>query len=173
MIRSLSVLLALSIACDDDVDSAAEADNSPYGPDNAWWHAAATDVPPGLAGTGWEVGDTAYNFTLVDQNSDEVELYQFFGRIVMLDLFMSWCWGCQDDAPNLQTCWERQGDDGAIILGVMFDGDDDGTLDAWMSEYGITYPMMTDPTNSLRAGRTTGIRPARSSGRARSSRTST
>ncbi len=75
---------------DTDADTDADTDTTPYGPDNDWWHAAAADVPAGLAGTGWRVGDTAYNFTLVDQNGAEVELYQFYGRTVMLELFADW-----------------------------------------------------------------------------------
>jgi cytochrome oxidase Cu insertion factor (SCO1/SenC/PrrC family) len=109
---SLSLLLpALLVACGDkedtqvpegdtdtdtdadtdaDADSDADSDVAQYGPDNAWWHANASDVPEGLSGTGWGVGDTAHNFTLVDQNGDEVELYQFYGRVVLLDLFADW-----------------------------------------------------------------------------------
>ena len=75
---------------DADADTDADTDVALYGPDNAWWHAFASDVPDGLAGTGWRPGDTAYNFTLIDQNGDEVELYQFYGRTVLLDLFAYW-----------------------------------------------------------------------------------
>jgi cytochrome oxidase Cu insertion factor (SCO1/SenC/PrrC family) len=41
-----------------------------------------------LCGTG--VGDLACNFTLQDQNGDEVELYQFTGKVILLDLFAEW-----------------------------------------------------------------------------------
>jgi hypothetical protein len=74
---------------DSDADSDADTD-VPYGPENDWWHASASDVPEGLTGTGWGVGDTAHNFTFIDQNGDEVELYQFYGRVVLLDLFADW-----------------------------------------------------------------------------------
>ncbi len=74
---------------DTDADSDADAD-VPYGPENDWWHASAADVPADLAGTGWSVGDVAHNFTFVDQNGDEVELYQFYGRVILLDLFADW-----------------------------------------------------------------------------------
>ena len=72
---------------DDDDDSSPPAD---YGPENSWWHATVDDVPDGLAGTGWGTGDTAYNFTLVDQFGDELELYQFYGLVIVLDLFTEW-----------------------------------------------------------------------------------
>ena len=59
----------------------------PYGPDNDWWHADIDDVPPDLAGTGMRNGSVAPDFTFTDQNGDEVELYQFYGQVILLDVF--------------------------------------------------------------------------------------
>lgn len=83
---------------DDNDDSAGDDDagdddsGSPeyYGPENSWWHALLDDVPSGLAGTGLSNGDIANNFTLVDQFGDEVELYQFYGQVIVLDVFAEW-----------------------------------------------------------------------------------
>jgi len=71
-------------------DGNAEPESSPYGPDNSWFHAESSAIPDGLAGTGRSVGDIAENFTLVDQFGQEVELYQFFGQVVVLDAFAEW-----------------------------------------------------------------------------------
>ncbi len=108
------LLPLLSLGCDseEDVEDSGPGDTTPgttdsndtdttdtedtyvppeyYGPENQWWHALAQDVPADLTGTGWSVGDVAPNFTLTDQNGDEVELYQFYGRTVLLDLFAYW-----------------------------------------------------------------------------------
>ena len=79
---------------DDDNDDAGDDDTTaepqPYGPENSWWHALADDVPADLAGTGWTTGAVANNFTLVDQFGDEVELYQFYGQVIVIDLFAYW-----------------------------------------------------------------------------------
>jgi hypothetical protein len=74
---------------DDDVGDDDSGGND-YGPPNNWWHADTGDVPPGLQGTGFDNGDTAYNFTLMDQNGDQVELYQFYGKVIVLDVFTYW-----------------------------------------------------------------------------------
>jgi hypothetical protein len=52
----------------------------------------------------------------------------------------------------LQTCWEQQGEEGAIILSVMLDGATPSDIDAWVGRYGSTNPMVADPTSSLAAG---------------------
>jgi len=61
-----------------------------YGPENSWFHAMVSDVPVGLEGTGYRAGDIAYNFTLQDQFGQEVELYQFYGQVIVLDAFAEW-----------------------------------------------------------------------------------
>ena len=70
---------------DDDPQASA-----PYGPENSWWHADEADVPAELEGTGYKEGDIAYNFQLTDQFGDDMELYQFYGQVIVLDVFAEW-----------------------------------------------------------------------------------
>lgn len=51
----------------------------------------------------------------------------------------------------MQTCWERQAEDGAIILGVMMDGAQPGDISDWVERYGTGYALVADPTDSLTA----------------------
>jgi hypothetical protein len=60
-----------------------------YGPENSWYH-----VPLGEQisddDCGWSQGQKICNFSLIDQYGDHVELYQFSGKVVVLDLFAEW-----------------------------------------------------------------------------------
>ena len=92
----LTSSLALT-ACDTKDDESSEDgllsggdESALYGPENAWWHADDGDVPADLEGTGYSTGDVPYNFTMLDQNGDEVELYQFLGQVVVLDVYAEW-----------------------------------------------------------------------------------
>ena len=49
----------------------------------------------------------------------------------------------------MQSCWEQQGEEGAVILGVMLDGAQPSNITNWVNTYGITYAMVADPTDSL------------------------
>ncbi|MCK6504475.1 hypothetical protein L6R53_13910 [Myxococcota bacterium] len=87
--------LSLTVAClgkdaDDDDDDDGGSAPEPYGPENTWPHADVDDVPSDLEGTGWGVGDIAYNWTLLDQYGQEVELYQFYGQVIVIDNFTEW-----------------------------------------------------------------------------------
>ena len=98
----LSATLMVTVACDtkddeeeDDTTGLPGLDDtettpSDYGPENSWWHAAESDVPGDLEGTGYGEGDVAYNFLMQDQNGDEVELYQFYGQVILLDVYAEW-----------------------------------------------------------------------------------
>ena len=74
-------------------DTAEETQTEPepelYGPDNQWYH-TTTDLVPDGSGCGRSNGDLACNFTLTDQNGDQVELYQFAGQVIVIDVFAEW-----------------------------------------------------------------------------------
>jgi hypothetical protein len=70
----------------DDDDTTSSGDCTEFGPSNTWWHACQEDVPNGL-GSGHSTGDTHPNFSMQDQYGDQVELHQFFGKVIVLDLF--------------------------------------------------------------------------------------
>jgi peroxiredoxin len=131
---------------DDLVDDDDACDE--YGPENDWWHACTQDIPEGLSGTGFGSGQVASNFSLLDQFGKEVELYQFYGKVIVLDVFAQWCGPCQENAPHGQDLWE-QGAGEVVMLGVMQENDassppsvDDAVN--WAENFGLEHPVLAD-----------------------------
>jgi len=164
-IATLSVALATLVACIPDLgdqgvavtgvdvapteDTAVEDGPSDYGPSNSWWHASQDDVPSDLAGTGFRKGDIAGNFTAVDQHGDTVELYQFFGQVIVIDVFTEWCGPCQDMAPEGEEVWQQYGDQGFVYLAAMQENKDGKRPDSddaarWASSFGLSHPVLAD-----------------------------
>jgi peroxiredoxin len=145
----------------DDDDSAAgdddDATGNPVGPPNDWWHCEQDDFPAGLYGTGYEAGDTAFDFLLMDQNGDEVELYQFYGRPIVIVTHMGgYCPPCEAFAAEAQNCWQQLLDQGSEVMFVQaLFGDENNqaptqqTLEAWASTYSITHAVLADPQEHL------------------------
>ncbi|HCP48271.1 MAG TPA: hypothetical protein DIU15_19690 [Deltaproteobacteria bacterium] len=162
-LRRLSLLLlALGlIACSErDSPSSGDSDEGemneeqpelpePFGPENSWWHADSDDVPADLAGTGWRTGDIAHDFILSDQHGDEVQLYQFYGKVIVLDVFAQWCPPCQENAPHGEDLWLEGNGDVIVLAATQQDYEsnppDNSDLNAWADTYSLTHPVLADP----------------------------
>ena len=73
----------------------------------------------------------------------EIALSDFRGRVVVLNVWASWCDPCREESPLLQRWHERISGRGGTVLGV---DSLDVTSDAraFVREYGLTYPMVRD-----------------------------
>jgi len=81
------------------------------------------------------------------EGDEEISLADFRGRPVVLNFWASWCGPCKDEAPMLQSAWERYDDRGLVVLGI--DAQDlrvDGRRFA--ERYGLTYPLAYDGNGS-------------------------
>jgi cytochrome c biogenesis protein CcmG/thiol:disulfide interchange protein DsbE len=86
----------------------------------------------------------APDFTLPELDGEgEITLSSYRGRVVVLNVWASWCPPCKDEAPALQDAWERWRDDGVVVLGLNAQ-DLSGDARAFVSEHEITYPNVRD-----------------------------
>lgn len=121
-----------------------------FGPENRWPHATTDEVPDGLTGTGIALGDVIPDFTLRDQDGNDVELYQFYGRVVQLVIFAAWCGPCNEEAPAIQAASVELAEEDIVVLGVMMenvqsDAPSTADLGAWVENYGVTHPLLAGP----------------------------
>jgi hypothetical protein len=61
---------------------------------------APTSAPPNLRGTGYNTGDTPFDFTSIDQLGNQVSLYELYREFVVLDYGAMWCLPCQVEASQ-------------------------------------------------------------------------
>lgn len=89
----------------------------------------------------------------------EVSLDDLRGRVVVLNLWASWCEPCRAEAPLLESLAQRyrQSGEGVVFLGL--DTQDlSGDARAFARRYGLTYPSLRDGTDrSERAFEATGV----------------
>jgi cytochrome c biogenesis protein CcmG/thiol:disulfide interchange protein DsbE len=84
-------------------------------------------------------------------------LAQLRGKVVVVNVFASWCEPCLAEAPILEREQQRIAKDNATILGVTYQ-DNTSDSEAFVRQQHITYPVVRDVSgNFVRAFGTTGV----------------
>lgn len=100
-------------------------------------------APEGAAG-GELVGERAPTLEAIDLDGRRWTLADADGRLVWINFWATWCPPCRTEMPMMQRLHERYGDR-ILILGVDF-GEERETVADFVDRYGITYPILLDPT---------------------------
>jgi thiol-disulfide isomerase/thioredoxin len=79
--------------------------------------------------------------TLKDMNGAAVHLADFKGKVILLNVWATWCGPCQTEIPELVASYETYKDKGVVVLGVSLD-DTAEMLRAYAAAKKITYPML-------------------------------
>ena len=91
--------------------------------------------------------DHPCNFELVDQNGNKAELYDYYGKVIVVDLSTMWCGVCQAIAPVGESLVNEYGDDNFVWLTILVE-DETGLspevddLQRWVSSYGGAPPVL-------------------------------
>jgi cytochrome c biogenesis protein CcmG/thiol:disulfide interchange protein DsbE len=97
-----------------------------------------------------EVGRPAPGYRAVSTTGDSVSLQTLRGKVVLLNVWATWCHPCRDEIPELQRIHERYRDRGLELVGVSVDAaGDDEAIQAFMRRYGMTYPVWRDPSETV------------------------
>jgi peroxiredoxin len=101
----------------------------------------------GTDGYKFKVGETPPDFTTLDMEGKEYNLYSFRGKkVVFLNFWGVRCGACIDEMPHLEALSKMYADKGLVVFGVDTDGIDAPLLRKTMKEVGIdvSYPLLLD-----------------------------
>jgi cytochrome c biogenesis protein CcmG/thiol:disulfide interchange protein DsbE len=108
-------------------------------------------APTRTTGPAGQVGLSAPIFTLRDDRGTPVSLERYRGRIVVMNLWASWCPPCRAEMPDLQHLADAYAGRGLRIVGVN-EGESPERARAFAHSLGIRFPIWIDGTQ--RYGRT-------------------
>jgi len=96
------------------------------------------------------IGHPAPNFTLGMlslHSAAPISLASYMGKPIVLNVWNSTCVPCVNEAPLMQSQWQRVQSQGIVFIGIDFqDLKSDGL--SFLKKYGITYPNVLDVSGS-------------------------
>lgn len=144
--RTLPLLL-LATACVPSLEGVAVEPYVWTRPENTW---PIAEPPEDLVGEGFFAGEVPHDFRLTDQHGDEVSLWQFYGKVVVVDISTMWCAPCRDLAQTTEETYQDYVDQDFMYLTILPENVENEPpsredLNLWADQFSITAPVVADP----------------------------
>lgn len=118
-----------------------------------------------LAAIGWtqrdrfgpaDVDSRAPNFTARSLDGKPVSLASFRGRVVLLNIWATWCAPCVWEMPALERLYRELRSEGFVVVAVSVDADAPAGLEspaakvrAFVEERDLSFPVLLDPAGTV------------------------
>jgi peroxiredoxin len=113
------------------------------------------------------MGSAAPDFGAMDLEGNPVRLADYRGKVVLVNIWATWCPPCREEMPSMQRLYETVASPDFEILAVSIDaraGENDafgrpgGDLRAFAEEMGLTFTILHDPPGRIQQTyQTTGV----------------
>jgi thiol-disulfide isomerase/thioredoxin len=92
----------------------------------------------------------APDFVVYDENGNEVHLYDYIGKPIVLNFWASWCGPCKMEMPDFNERYLQLGDEIHFLMINMTDGAREtiSIASAFIAEQGYQFPIFYDTTGS-------------------------
>jgi len=107
------------------------------------------------------IGDHPCNFALKNQHGEEIELYDSYGKIIIVDFSVMWCGPCQSMGMVADTIVSDYGDDKVEWITLIIEDEsgnppDQEALARWATSLGITGDVLASSREIIDPTATTG-----------------
>lgn len=97
-----------------------------------------------------EIGSPAPAYRTTTLTGDSTSLEQQRGKVVLLNVWATWCKPCRAEIPELLAVRTRYADRGLEIIGVSVDvAGAERDIRDFMKEFQMTYPIWLDPDERI------------------------
>lgn len=87
---------------------------------------------------------TAEDFSVQLVNGEQFRLSDQKGKVVLLNIWATWCAPCLEETPELVDLYVEYRDQGLEILGVSIDEQGRSVVDPFIEKYEVNYPIVID-----------------------------
>ena len=120
--------------------------------------ASAGVLRSGVGARPVSAGSQAPDFLVADVHGGEVTLATFAGKVLLLNVWATWCAPCREEMPSMQRLYDLFGRDDFEIAAVSIDAPQAGIRSAlggggdpvaFADELGLTFPILLDPEGEI------------------------
>ena len=86
----------------------------------------------------------APDFLLPDMGGQAVRLSQLKGKVILLNVWATWCGPCRKEMPTMEALARRLSGEDFVLLAVSQDVDGAVTVKPYLQEGGYTFPVLLD-----------------------------
>ena len=95
-------------------------------------------------------GSEAPNFTFPDLNGKKVSLSSHRGKVVLVNVWATWCPPCRQEMPSMQRLYQRFKGGNFEILAVSIDSTGREAVAPFMEKMNLTFPALLDPNETIK-----------------------
>lgn len=86
----------------------------------------------------------APDFTLTRMNGESFTLSEHKGKVVVLNIWATWCGPCRKEIPDFVELQEEMRDDNVLFVGVSLDEKGWEVVRPFAKKYDVNYPLVVD-----------------------------
>lgn len=85
----------------------------------------------------------APELVVTDLNGTLVSLRDYSGKVMLVNLWATWCPPCKAEMPTLEAFYQKYKHDNFVIIGIN-DGETYDLVEKFVEDYGLTVPVWLD-----------------------------
>ena len=112
-----------------------------------WMHSSRVPIQasPSAASTSPQIGFTAPDFTLNTLDGTTISLSNLRGKVVLINLWASWCPPCCAEMPALDNVYRQYREAGFVVLGLNTTyQDSEADVGTFVQTLGLEFPILLD-----------------------------
>ena len=103
-------------------------------------------------------GEPAPNFTLPDLDGKMVSLTDYKGKVVLLNIWATWCPPCVEEMPSMEKLHQALKNESFEILAVSIDSTGSQVVAPFMKKHKLSFHTLTDTKGTIKnLFQTTGV----------------
>lgn len=91
----------------------------------------------------------APDFAVPDLHGQATRLSAYRGKVVLLNLWTTWCPPCREEMPSMEQLWLRLRDRGFVLLAVSEDEGGQAVVQPFVEQLKLTFPVLVDPEHQV------------------------